>query len=115
MRVRFTEDEGVSELEYPVFGPDATTAFDTLVVDARLNNVWHYGGGVEPTFQRNRAQYLRDQFAADLQTRSVATGPTIASCTSTSTASTGACTGCMNVPMTISQPTIWAASITTMM
>ena len=67
MRVRFTEDQGASELDYPVFGSGATTSFDTLVVDARMNNTWHYGGGVSPTFQRNVAQYLRDEFAADMQ------------------------------------------------
>ncbi len=67
MRVRFTEDEGVSDLDYPVFGAGATTSFDTLVVDARLNNVWHYGGGSSPAFQREIAQYMRDEFAADLQ------------------------------------------------
>ena len=67
MRVRFTEDEGPSDLNYPVFGAGAATAFDTLVVDARLNNVWHYGGGSDPTGQRGRAAYMRDEFAADLQ------------------------------------------------
>ena len=67
MRVRFTEDQGPSDLNYPVFGADAATAFDTLVVDARLNNAWHYGGGSSPDSQRGRAQYMRDEFAADLQ------------------------------------------------
>jgi hypothetical protein len=46
MRLKFHKD-----LEYPVFGDDATDRFDTLVIDARLNNVWHYGGGVEPVGQ----------------------------------------------------------------
>jgi hypothetical protein len=67
MRVRFTEDAGESELNYPLFGTEAASAFDTLVVDARLNNVWHYGGGSEPDGQRARAQYMRDEFASDLQ------------------------------------------------
>ncbi len=67
MRVRFTEDEGASELNYPLFGSGAAVAFDTLVLDARLNNVWHYGGGSEPAGQRGRAQYMRDEFASDLQ------------------------------------------------
>jgi VCBS repeat-containing protein len=67
MRVRFTEDAGESELAYPLFGPGAARSFDTLVVDARLNNVWHYGGGSSPQTQRNIAQYMRDEFAADLQ------------------------------------------------
>ena len=67
MRVRFTEDQGASELDYPVFGADAATAFDTLVIDARMNNTWHYAGGSDPDGQRGRAQYLRDEFASDLQ------------------------------------------------
>ena len=75
MRVRFTEDEGASELEYSVFGPDATNTFDTLVIDARLNNVWHYGGGSDPDGQRGRAQYMRDEFASDLQNALGGYGP----------------------------------------
>ena len=61
MRLKFNGD-----LRYPVFGDEATDRFDTLVLDARLNNVWHYGGGVEPVPQRDRAQYTRDQYAANL-------------------------------------------------
>lgn len=61
MRLKFQPD-----LEYPVFGVQAVDRFDTLVLDARLNNVWHYGGGSEPEGQRGRAQYVRDQFAANL-------------------------------------------------
>jgi hypothetical protein len=67
MRVKFTEDVGHSRLDYPLFGSDATDSFDNIVIDARLNNVWTYGGGSEPTGQRNRADYLRDEFASDLQ------------------------------------------------
>jgi hypothetical protein len=67
LRLKFGGDFGPGDLEFPVFGPEAATSFDTLVLDAHLNNVWHYGGGSEPTNQRNRAQYLRDQYAADLQ------------------------------------------------
>ncbi len=61
MRLKFTPD-----LDYPIFGREAARRFDTLVLDARLNNVWHYGGGSEPIGQRNRAQYVRDQYAANL-------------------------------------------------
>ena len=67
MRIRFTEDAGESELNFPIFGANAATEFDTLVLDARLNNVWHYGGGSSAPLQRANAQYLRDEFAADLQ------------------------------------------------
>ncbi len=61
LRLKFQPD-----LQFAVFGNRAANRFDTLVLDARLNNVWHYGGGVEPVGQRNRAQYVRDQYAANL-------------------------------------------------
>lgn len=63
MRLKFDSD-----LRYPVFngtihGDDATRRFDTLVIDARLNNVWtHPSSG-----QNILAQYTRDQFPANLQ------------------------------------------------
>ena len=61
MRLKFDRD-----LRYPVFGDEGTDRFDTLVLDAHLGEVWHYGGTSSPTVQRNRAQYARDQFAADM-------------------------------------------------
>ena len=67
MRLKFTTEYGPPSLKYPVFGENAAQEFDTLVVDARLNNVWSYGGGSDPVNQRRRGQYLRDQYAADLQ------------------------------------------------
>ncbi|MBN2476259.1 MAG: lamin tail domain-containing protein [Pirellulales bacterium] len=63
----YVENWGDPKLEFPVFGAEATDRFDTLVVDARMNMSWPYGGGVDPDFQRTHAQYTRDQFAADLQ------------------------------------------------
>jgi len=67
MRLKFREPYGPTKLRYPLFGEEAGNSFDTLILDARLNNAWNYGGGVEPTEQRRRAQYTRDQFVADLQ------------------------------------------------
>lgn len=67
MRLKFKSEFGQGSLEYPLFGDGATDEFDTLIVDAGLNQVWHYGGGYEPLAQRARAQYTRDQFVADLQ------------------------------------------------
>ncbi len=61
LRLKFSPD-----LRYPFFGEEATDRFDTLVLDARLVNAWHYGGGADPSSQRGRAQYTRDQFPADL-------------------------------------------------
>ncbi|MDP6796064.1 MAG: chitobiase/beta-hexosaminidase C-terminal domain-containing protein, partial [Verrucomicrobiota bacterium] len=67
MRLKFTSQFGDSSFQYPLFSEDAMNRFDTLVVDARLNNVWSYGGGSGPSDQRRRGQNTRDQFVADLQ------------------------------------------------
>lgn len=68
MRLRFDREfGGPGTLRYPLYDdPTATDEFNTLTVDARHNNTWAYQGGSEPTEQRRRAQYLRDQTAADL-------------------------------------------------
>ncbi|MHC4242710.1 MAG: CotH kinase family protein, partial [Planctomycetota bacterium] len=78
MRLKFKSEYGSSKLRFPVFGEDVTDEFDTLVVDARMNNSWGYGGGVmlpnnsrpwisgRPS-QRDVAQYTRDPFVADIQ------------------------------------------------
>jgi hypothetical protein len=78
MRLKFKGEYGPTELRFPVFGDEASDEFDTLVVDARMNNIWAYGGGVllpynsrpwivgRPT-QRDVAQYTRDQFVSDIQ------------------------------------------------
>ncbi|MHC4518979.1 MAG: lamin tail domain-containing protein, partial [Planctomycetota bacterium] len=71
MRLKFQAAYGPTKLRYPVFGDEAPDEFDTLVVDARMNNSWAYGGGVGVSRpgagQRDLAQYTRDQFAADIQ------------------------------------------------
>jgi hypothetical protein len=71
MRLKFQARYGSPKLKFPLFGQDATDQFDTIVVDARMNNSWAYGGGVgvnRPGMtQRDLAQYTRDQFVADIQ------------------------------------------------
>jgi hypothetical protein len=67
MRIKFTSRFGDTSFRHPIFGDEATDRFDTLIVDARLANVWSYGGGVGPSAQRARGQYVRDQYTADLQ------------------------------------------------
>ena len=67
MRLKFTSRFGDTRFRHPLFGEDAMSQFDTLVVDARLNQVWSYGGGSGPSDQRRRGQNTRDQFVADLQ------------------------------------------------
>jgi len=68
----FRGDWGPPKLNFPLFGDSvlgngATDSFDSIVVDARMNMTWPYGGGVTPEYQRSHAQYTRDQFAADIQ------------------------------------------------
>ena len=67
MRLKFTSQFGDTSFRHPLFGKNAMSQFDTLVVDARLNQVWSYGGGSGPSDQRRRGQNTRDQFVADLQ------------------------------------------------
>ncbi|MFC1635193.1 lamin tail domain-containing protein [Planctomycetota bacterium] len=64
MRLKFQEPYGPTKLNYPLFGQGASDTFDTLVLDARLNNAWNYGNNDS---QRRKAQYTRDQFTSDIQ------------------------------------------------
>jgi len=64
MRLKFQEPYGPTKLNYLLFGQGAADTFDTLVLDARLNNVWNYGNNDS---QRRKAQYTRDQFTSDIQ------------------------------------------------
>jgi len=79
MRLKFQAAYGPTKLRYPVFGEAAPDEFDTLVVDARMNNSWAYGGGVPVSRpganQRDLAQYTRDQFVSDLQNAMGGTAP----------------------------------------
>jgi hypothetical protein len=71
MRLKFKTEYGAANLNYLLFGKDATDKFDTIVLDARLNAAWSYGGGTgvqgRPLTQRDIAQYTRDPFIADIQ------------------------------------------------
>ncbi|NIS49811.1 MAG: hypothetical protein GWN94_01635, partial [Phycisphaerae bacterium] len=71
MRLKFQSAFGPTKLRFPLFGDKATDEFDTIVVDARMNNSWAYGGSVginRPGLgQRDVAQYTRDQFVSDIQ------------------------------------------------
>ena len=73
MRLKFSPDLEAAVFDKPwiPFGSDATNRFDTLVLDARLNNVWNH-----PSHgQRVKGQYVRDQYVADLQNASGGTAP----------------------------------------
>ena len=73
MRLKFSPDleAAVFDKSWIPFGSEATDRFDTLVLDARLNNVWNH-----PSHdQRVKGQYVRDQYVADLQNASGGTAP----------------------------------------
>jgi hypothetical protein len=64
MQLKFKSAYGPAELDYDLFGGDAITRFDTLILDSVLNFSWlHHQDGS----QRENAKYIQDQFVADLQ------------------------------------------------
>ncbi len=75
MRVKFNVEgdlrHGVFDKPWIPFGKQASARFDTLVLDARLNNVWNH----PDHGQRVRGQYVRDQYVADLQNALGGTAP----------------------------------------
>lgn len=60
-RFLFKSTYGEGKLEYPLFGPDAATAFDTLTARMESNDGWQWSGADW------RPQYARDQFLRDVQ------------------------------------------------
>ncbi|MCA9439003.1 MAG: CotH kinase family protein, partial [Candidatus Omnitrophica bacterium] len=64
MRLLFKNEYGPSHLEFPLYPDSSVHSFDTLVLDARLNQTWIHPWDLG---QRIRAQYLRDQFMNDAQ------------------------------------------------
>ena len=75
MRLMFSGTYGATKLRYQVFDDSPVDEFDTLVLDAGLNNVWSYNGGSAPDDQRRRAEYCRDQFMSDLENALGGTAP----------------------------------------
>ncbi|MDG2122386.1 MAG: lamin tail domain-containing protein, partial [Verrucomicrobiales bacterium] len=73
MRLKFPEDLRAIVFDYDgvPFGGGATGRFDTLILDARLNQAWtHPSSG-----QNVLGQYVRDQFMADTQNALGGTAP----------------------------------------
>ena len=72
MRISFDIEYGQGKLKFPVF-EDGTDTYNSLTIDAALNNAWHYGGGSkikdrnDSLKQNDIAQYTRDHFIAELQ------------------------------------------------
>ena len=62
-RLVFKKQYGPGKLKAPLFGNDAATEFDTLVLRAGCNNTWLHWRSIE----RLRGDYLRDQWMRDTQ------------------------------------------------
>ena len=54
---------GPRELNFPLFGDDATDSINTVILDATNQQAWTHPDRA----QQLRAQYVRDQFVGDLQ------------------------------------------------
>ena len=63
MRLKFKPPYGPDELDYPLFGDDATDNINTVILDATNQQSWTHP---DPS-QQKRAQFIRDQFVSDLQ------------------------------------------------
>src|SRR5262245_41500901 len=75
MRLLFSGEFGPTKLHYQVFPDSPVEDFDTLMVDAGSNLYWTYNGASGPDDQRQRSQYVRDQFVADLENVMGRVGP----------------------------------------
>ena len=63
MRLKFKEAFGDSSLDFPLYGPNAAQKFDTLILDAQMNNTW-----LHPSLgQQLDAMLIQDQYISDLQ------------------------------------------------
>ena len=62
-RLVFRGDYGPTWLRFPLFEGSPVATFDQLVLRAGYNNSWIHWSGA----QRARAQYIRDQWARDVQ------------------------------------------------
>jgi len=65
-RLLFKPQYGAGRLEFPLFGPNATADFDTLILRAGLNQSWIHNNEYQGD-NRGRAQYVRDQWAKETQ------------------------------------------------
>ncbi len=62
-RLAFRSEYGAANLNYPLFGDDATDVFNTVVLRACYGNTWIHMNQSE----RLHAQYIRDVWAKDAQ------------------------------------------------
>jgi hypothetical protein len=60
-RLIFKKKYGPGKLHYPLFGNDAGTELDSLILRAGCNNTWLHWSGTE----RHRGEFIRDQWMRD--------------------------------------------------
>jgi hypothetical protein len=58
LRLLFKKQYGAAHLDFPLFGPEGSHQFETLVLRGGCNNSWLHWSGEE----RRRGDYLRDQW-----------------------------------------------------
>lgn len=63
MRLVFRGGYGAGSLDFPLYGDAGAESFNTLVLEAQLNNVWHHAS----VDQQVRGQNTHDQYPSDLQ------------------------------------------------
>lgn len=61
LSLRFRREYGAGRLEYPVLQDSPQQSYNTLHLRARYNNTWYHNN----SGQRDRALYMRDQWARD--------------------------------------------------
>ena len=61
-RFKFQRQYGPAKLEYPLFGPEATSSFDTLTLRMEANDGWQWSSG-----DNTNRLYVRDEFGRRTQ------------------------------------------------
>ena len=61
LRLLFKDDYGAGKLEYPLFGEEGVTQFDTIVIRPHFNDGWGWDGALADPL------YVRDQWFRDTQ------------------------------------------------
>ena len=60
-RLKFKSEYGPAKLDYPFFGPDAASEFDTITLRMEANDGWQWGSA------NDQPQYARDEFGRRVQ------------------------------------------------
>ncbi|HOW70926.1 MAG TPA: lamin tail domain-containing protein [Phycisphaerae bacterium] len=72
MRLLFKDNYGPPKLRFPLYADSRVQEFNTLVLDAHMNNSWVHSSD---SSQRRRGDYARDAWMANMQTAMGTVGP----------------------------------------